>query len=428
MYKFKVIFLGLCLIFSQSATAQENQPSGGTGDIFNSVIDALGGAAQEVMQEKVDEFTGTYSGQLGEVRLVKRLGNKVVLDVTYRGVKASDGVNVQAEVLSGGIALEGFSTHLSPVSGREGQVRLTISKLESAVDESWGVAINSSETLESDQVRLFLVRETYPDRSFGQIVYDLPKNWTNSSEPDELLDITDGEEAVELAEDETLEDEGRTSTGPAKPFYPAGVVLAPAKVPAGTLSQQPAQVAVQKQQPQVMQQAKPVAYIQSYEFYTPENARKAQWRSNGGTLAVNGSFQNTTGSIRTIGSGKLSTDNFAKYMLLVDLPRHIKANGFIIGKYPPMRLNSGLHFKAIAGYIKGASAKNGAVFVVNVIDVQQRSRHQIIKQKVAANKIARLDADLSTWAGKKIQIELMVDTNRNKTPDRAVWVKPRISQ
>lgn len=428
MYKFKVFFLGLSFIFSQSAMAQESQPGEGTGDMFDSILDTLSGAAQEVMQEKVDEFTGAYSGQLGEVRLVKRLGNKVILDVTYQGVKASDGVNVQAEVLSGGISLEGFSTHLVPVSGKEGQVRLTINKLDSAVDEGWGIATDNSDSLESDQIRLFLVRETHPDRSFGQLVYDLPKTWTDSSEPDESPEITDGEEVVELAEGETLDNKGRTSTEPAKPFYPAGVVLEPSKLPAEAASRQPPQVAVQKQQPQVVQQVKPVPYVQSYEFYTLENARKAQWRSNGGTLAVNGSFQNSTGSIRTIGSGKLSTDNSAKYMLLVDLPRHTNTNGFIIGTYPPMRLKSGLHFKAIAGYIKGASANNGAVFVVNVIDVQQGSRHQILRQKVAANKIARLDADLSTWAGKKIKIELMVDSNKNKTPDRAVWVKPRISQ
>jgi hypothetical protein len=427
MCRFKIIFLGLSLLFSPIVMAQEDPASGEKDDIFGSLMDALGGAAKDVMQDKVDEFSGTYSGRLDEIRLVDRLGNRIVLDVTYKGIKASDGVNVQAEVLSGGVPLDGFSTQLTPVSGKEGRVRLTIKKFAVAADEGWGLTTDTSETFESDQIRLFLVRETHPDRSFGQIVYDLPKTWSSSSEPDEAPAMTgQGGGAIELAEGETLESEGSESVGSVKPFYPAGVVLAPAKMPTAAVSQQPPQVVGQPQkQPQL---AKAMPRIQSYNFYTEANARRAKWRGTGGALALNGTFQDKTGSIRTIVSGKLSTGNFAKDMLLVDLPRRARENGYILGTYPAMRLDNGLHFKVIAGYIKGAHAKKGAVFIVNVIDVQKRSRHQIIKRKVAANEIVRLDANLSHWAGKDIRIELKVDANGNKTPDRAVWVKPRISR
>jgi hypothetical protein len=424
MYKYTMAVLGIGLFFSQAVIAQESTGAEEKSDIFDTLLDTLGDAAKDVMQDKVDEFAGTYSGRLDEVRLVERLGNSIVLDVTYKDIKASDGVNVHAEVLSGGAPLEGFSTLLTPVSGREGQVRLTIKK--KAVDDGWGL---SSTELESDQIRLFLVRETHPDRSFGQIVYDLPKTWSDSSEPDEAPVMVEDDGAIELAEGESLENGGRGTATQTGPYYPAGVVLAPATVKAPASTQPSAQVTGQAQQP--VQMAKPVqalATIQSYSFYTEANARRANWRGTGGALAVNGTFHDRTGSVRTIGSGRLSTNNAIKDLLLIDLPRNTQKNGYIIGRYPTMRLAPGLHFKAIAGYIKGAKARNGATFIVNVIDVQQRTRKQVIKRKVAANEYARLDANLSQWAGKQIRIELHVDSNGNKTPDRAVWVKPRISQ
>jgi hypothetical protein len=427
-----------CICIAAPVVAEENPEE--SGGLLQSVMDALGSAAKDSLQEQMDEWIGTYKGRLGEVQLVERRGNAVVLDVTYEKVKRSDGVYVQGEVLSNGIPIDGFSNTLTQVSGKRGRVRLTLSRSESSQDD-WGLA---SPDIDSDQVKLFLVRESHEDRPFGSIVYDLPKTWTASNDI-EVLEAAPAEEpagqpAIELAE----EGQGGVPPAASRPVL-VGTILKPAAVPsvAGTTAVKPAPAATigtsrataalpASPSPSTSTgTVKPIARtdlvavqatIDHYDLYS--EAAKAQWRSGAGVLPCPGSASDARGFVRRLERGKLHTGN-AAIQLLQTHPQWV-GNGHVAGFYPAMFLAPGVHFKTVIGFLQGAGASDGATFTVQVYENGRYQR--VFRRTLRADRYANVDVDLSRWAGKKINLILRVDSGASSTQDWAVWVKPRLSR
>jgi hypothetical protein len=404
----RVLILACCLAMASPALAQEEgkaeeQEKGG---FIQGVMDVLGSAAKESLDESMDEWLGKYKGQLGEVKLVQRRGNAVVLEVSYDNVKRSDGVQVQGEVLSRGFPLEGFSNTLTPIRGRRGRVQLTISR-PPADDSGWGVA---PVEIESDQIELFLVRENHPDRHFGNIVYDLQKTWTSSDAPEELAS---GEaEGIELAQGETLE--GAASGGARKPYVRPGTVL----VPVATAKAQPAKPA----KPRMVAAAPLPVAVQSYDFYA--QAGSAFWRSAAGKLPFPGAASDSRGFVRQINRGYLNPHTAAIKML--ETHPQWTSGGWIAGLYPSVLLGKNIRFRAVAGFLKGADHSDGATFMVQVYE--NGRYHRVLRRTVSPKRYVELEGDLSPWAGKKVQIILRVNSGRSSGQDWAVWVKPRLEQ
>ena len=411
------LFLLISLFVVPPAIAQEEIPAAEESGFFDSFMDVLGDVAKDALQEQVDEMAGTYKGKLDQIKLLDRRGNRIVLEVTYKDVKRSDGVTVQGQVLSGGIPLDGFSNLLTPVSGREGKVRLTISQgsQDSAwgqedagwdQDSGWGLEPETI-ALESDQIQLYLLRETHPDRPFGHIVYDLAKTWTGSDEQD-VPPTAEDEGAIELAEDETTESGGKSL----KPYTPVGVVLAPAKT---TVS--PAVITPTKTGAPIRTLSPASVSTTSYNFY--KSAQTAAWRDSvHGKLTFGVKHTPTQGFIMTSATGTLSTGNSAKHILSTYPPQ--KESSWVEGRFRTMTLGSNVHFKAVAGFMKNSSKSDGARFRVIVDDGSRKT--SVARHAIRADRYVNVDADLSAWAGKKVNIILRVDSGRTAHYDYTVWV------
>ena len=428
-YFLPTILLACCFAIGP-AIAQESEQTEESGGFLKGIFGIIGDAAKESLEESIDEFIGTYEGRLGQVKLIERRGNAVVLDVTYDKVKKSDGVHVKGEVLKWGQPLEGFSNSLTEIQSRSGSVRLTIGFTPEG-DQEWGTL--QSEAV-SDQIRLSLIRETHPEKPFGEILYDIPKTWTNSDEPDELPTPEEETEGIELAEDETLE--GSTEETPTASVKP-GMVL----IPSATV--RPARVATT-----VNTTASSTAnttasstatlqktiHVQSYDFYT--NASKATWRSSNAyheqvpgkkvyeTLSFPGRTNDRKGFVRTLAKGTLNPGT-AAINLLQTHPRWV-SNGWIMGEYPAMVLGGNVRFKAVAGFLKGANNSDGVIF--EVLINENGKLFKVLSRKVSNKRHVSLDADLSKWAGKKVRINLKVKAGNNSNQDWAVWVKPILTK
>jgi hypothetical protein len=425
MNSWKVLLLVCALSLTTPGFAQEQDASGEGQGFLKELMDTLGSAAKEGLEQGFDEWLGTYKGRLGQVTLVERRGNAVVLEVTYQDVKRSDGVFVEGEVLSGGEPLEGFSSTVTPVRGRHGKVRLTMKQTQQ--DSGWGSV--ETET-ESDQIQLFLVRETHPDRRFGHITYDLPKTWTQSDAPDEPPSDTeeaiasDTEEAIELAEEESLETSESTPPGPVvgsvqKPYVRPGTVLAPAQKSTAV----PTKTATLPSKTAYATKAVALPAIQSYDFY--DAANHAVWYSGAGKLPFPGKSNDRRGFVRLINRGTLHPDRNA--VSLIETHPQWTSNGWIEGRYPVMVLDKGVRFRAVAGFLKGASASKGVIFKVLIKETARRHEAVLIHKKVLPGQRVRLrSADLTPWSGKKVQFVLRVEAGPGSAQDWAVWVKPRL--
>jgi hypothetical protein len=418
---------------AQDVTPEAAQETGQGKGLLQGLMDVLGSAAKESLQEQVDEWSGTYEGRLGEVSLVERRGNAVVLDVTYEKVKKSDGVYVQGEVLSGGVPVDGFSNALTQVSSRRGRVRLTISR-EDAVQDDWGLSSGETSSVSTDQIRLFLVRESHPDRPFGSIVYDLPKVWTSSNEPDVVDEPQEEEESIELAEGESVETPSEVDT--ATPPVRIGAILTPVQVKpivsAQATTVKPAvsgQVSDSSTQPAANAPAASTMLAQaasigltSYDFYA--EAGKASWRSGAGSLPFPGRTNDNRGFVRQVAKGSLHTGNAAIEMLQTH-PQWTKG-GWIAGLYRDLVPASNVRFKSVVGFLKGAGASDGATFTVLVYE--KGRYYRVFRERVTPDRYVNVDVDLNRWAGQKIALVLRVDAGATSTRDWAVWVKPRLAR
>ena len=409
------------------AMAQDEETPSEEKGFLDGLMDVLGDAAKDTLQEKVDEAAGTYRGRLGQIKLLERRGNRLVLEAAYEDVKRSDGVTIRGQVLHYGVPLEGFSSLQTPVKGREGRARLTISQEEA--DTGWGLA---STEVESDQIELYLIRESHPDRAFGHIVYDLQKTWTGLDAPDVPPQAAGDEaddEAIELGEGEALE-APEAAESPAKStatFVRPGLVLAPAKKTtapavkaAPSVKAGPAVSVTQTGAPAGKTVRRPITT--SFDFYAA--SPKARWRdSQRAKLTFAARSSSSQGSARRLEQGYLSTGNLAKQMLVTRPPR--KPKSWIEGRFPSMTLGRGVHFKAVVGFRKGAKRSDGVLFRVIVDDGSKKT--SVARRRMVVDKYTEIDCDLTSWAGKPVRIILRVDSGPSGDHDYAVWVKPRLT-
>jgi len=463
-----VLFFSVMIIMPLSAqvekeTTDDIQAEEKTGDqgggIMNTLFKALGDATKDSLQEGIDDFIGTYKGRIGEVKLLERHGNSVVLEVKYEGVKRKDGVYVQGEVLNWGEPLDGFSSTLSPLRDKRGSVILTIG-LKQQDTSGWGLP---SEGMMSDQIRLSLVRETNPERPFGSLVYDFPKTWTSSSDieiPEEMTtaETAETDDVIELAEGETTEGTQPASPGyktvkPSVVFPSTGSVLKPAQSapsqsststgtsiqkpipgtasPASGSTLTPTISTAQQSAPSTTGTAvkpaqsatsiNPVAQgVTQYNFFA--NAYKAQWKNSSAKLSFPGATNDNRGFVRSLKEGMICPNNKATNLLQTH-PQWVNG-GIIEGRYPEMILGKNVKFKSVGALLKGANSSDGVIMSVSVL--YDGKLYRVLRRRINCNAYTGLEADLSSWAGKMVQIDLNVSSGTTSNQDWAVWVNPRL--
>ena len=434
--KLGLIMAAMCLLVmivmpvsAQVEESQEENISGEeTGDqgggFMDTLFKAIGGAAEESLEEGIEELAGTYKGRIVEVSLLERRGNAIVLQVKYKDIKRDDGVYVQGEILKWGEPLEGFSSTLSSVQGRKGSVNLTIG-WQGGDTSGWDLPSEEGET--SDQIRLSLVRETNPERPFGILVYDLNKTWTNSSEPEVLEDAVaaedDSSDAIELAEGETPEgSQSAPSLTLTKPMllHPVATGSAATAQPAPPTANRTSRTPAAPAAGMAIATRPMTLMVTNYNLY--ENAKRAQWRSAKGILPYPGSPNDNRGFVRTLSESTICPNNKAMNLLQTH-PQWVN-NGWIEGRYPEMTLGKNVKFKAVGAMLKGANSSDGVKMEVTVLDNGRHNR--VVRKRVDCKGYTHFEADLSKWAGKTVQILLRVKAGKTSTQDWAVWVNPRL--
>ncbi len=426
MRKGKFCYLAFfILVFSLVCTpvmAQQtsgNQPadsaaSGSQGNaFFNNLLNTVGQVLNEKLKDEFDRWLGKYEGKIEQVRLLEQTPDSIVLEVTYSGIKQQDGVSAKGEVLRGGMVLPGFTSTLGQVQGRQGIARLTISREASS---GWDTSAPSTET--SDQIRLYLVRNDYPDRHFGELIYDFPKTWGEDAYGVDAE--ADNGEAVELGEDSG----NQAGSAPVyKPIIKPGVILVPVnrpkqntpaptgKIEGGTLHTVPGKVLS--------------IPIDHYDFYT--NAHQATWRSSRGVLHFPGSNNDPKGFAMQLSSGKISSRGVAAANLLETHPAW-SSNGWIEGRYPAMTLKPGVHFYSTAALLTGANGSNGVIFKLYVKQNSTGKITRVYSRHVHYSDIIDIDVNLSSWANKNISLILRVEAAGNSARDWAVWVAPHLGK
>ena len=426
---FIVMVIMSSLVITPFVCAQDSNTS--ESESSNPFLQGLMG----ILQEGIDEWIGNYKGRLGDVVLLERLGNRIVLEVTYDGVKRSDNVYVQGEVRYFGEKLEGFSNTLNTISGSRGKVKLAIGWSQGE-DDGWETAGSEEK---SDQIRLFLVRKSNPDRPFGEIIYDMAKNWIDSDAPDEEAMVAD-DSGIEL-EDTGTDESGSETKPPTGIFIKPGTILRPrqpvivtqpgSKVATQTSTPTKTQNTTQTSPQTTVKPAPPVnmtmvqpnqSGVTSYNLYS--NAKSAKWKSSAGPLPFPGSGNDKRGFVRLLSRGRLNTGNSA--ISLLQMHPQWKTNGWVDGHYPLMTLSNNLRFKSVVGFLQGASPSDGATFQVYI--KENNRYYRVASNRVTSKKYVTIDADLSRWSGKKVQLVLRVLAGKTSEKDWAVWVKPRLSK
>lgn len=427
-----ILMLAVCFFATPGISLSQEGSDSGSNPLMEGLM--------SILQESIDEFIGNYKGSLGDVKLLERLGNKVVLEVTYNNIKRSDNVHVQGQVLDMGTPLENFNNSLNTVYGSSGKVRLAI-KWSPQADEDWGTT--PSEVV-SDQIRLYLIRKSNPERPFGEIIYDLPKTWTGSDEPDEQaiaaadddgIELEDGE--IEAGSDSADTAEPSTPSGPSGVFIKPGTILIPRTGADAARKVEPAKPAASNstvktvpstpQTPQLKTtvkpvQAKPVMPVYAYDFYS--KAGSGAWRSSAGQLNYPGPAGDPKGYARPVFKGKLNPGTAAVSM--IEMRPEDKQGGWIDVHFPEMILGNNVKFKTVAGFLFGSNRSNNATFMVYVKEGNRY--HRVIRYRTTAEKYVPLAADLSGWSGKKVQIVLRLRSNGAGNARGAVWVKPRLTR
>ncbi len=381
------------------------------GSFFNKLMEAAGGALGSKVEEEIDRLSGNYDGKITDIVLIERLGNKLVFDAHYEGIKRSDGVSISKEVMYQGTVLSGFKSTPTSVSGKGGKVRLAIKFKGGEEDDGWGVEGEDDvgDEVYSDQIRLSLVREKNPDKPFGALAFDLDKLWTDSDEPDQPFD----DEAMELEEDS-----GKDGTIKPMPgvFVKPGVVIKPAPLKSSNLKPVVAKPVLVKPKGIL------VVVNNNYDIYS--NVEKLKWSTGSESDEKVGIGARVRNNIRKIEKAKLSTGNNATKLIYT----HPAPNrdGFAEGKLSNIKLVKKTHFKSAVGFIGNSQKSDGAIFSVYLIDSNGKRVSRKFRKRVNPNKYEYIDFDLSSYKGKVVTIVMRVDGGANSSHDSSVWIAPRL--
>jgi hypothetical protein len=139
-------------------------------------------------------------------------------------------------------------------------------------------------------------------------------------------------------------------------------------------------------------------------------------------LSFSGATNDNRGFVRSLKEGMICPNNKANNLLQTH-PQWVNG-GTIEGRYPAMILGKNVKFKSIGALLKGANSSDGVIMSVSVLYNGKLKR--VLRKRINCNAYTSLEADLSSWAGKKIQIVLNVSAGKTSTHDWAVWVNPRL--
>jgi hypothetical protein len=165
-----------------------------------------------------------------------------------------------------------------------------------------------------------------------------------------------------------------------------------------------------------------------YDFV--QRAPEAKWAralSAPGELPWNGSDGDSRGFVRHLTN--VALENGKSFALVLETHPEWKKGGMILGTYSNVQIPANTKFTALVGFLKGATATDGATFEVHVFD-QTTGAIRLIAAKTALadGVLDELSADLGPYAGKTVTFRLQVSAGETAGQDWAVWASAAVAQ
>lgn len=155
-----------------------------------------------------------------------------------------------------------------------------------------------------------------------------------------------------------------------------------------------------------------------------ENVCSATWLSGPGVLPCPGTDGNSQGFILKLDNPTLEDGSISSLPGLLTAPEIIQ-DGYILGVYPPFKVQSGDHFQATV------SCESGATSCLALFSLDYQVANGPISNlwsigEVYDGKTFPVDVALEDLRGQEVKFILQVKAFGPATGDRAMWIAPRI--
>jgi hypothetical protein len=167
--------------------------------------------------------------------------------------------------------------------------------------------------------------------------------------------------------------------------------------------------------------------VASSGFDLHSRARDANWVGSAGTVPFGGPDTETKGFAMYRNNGRLE-DGSSPTKVLEMYPQMVN-DGSMTGLYPAYTIISGEHFKTRIGFLALADGTCGAGNVKFQLNYKESSgAFNSLGEwtETCDGTLKDIDVNLSSIAGKNVQLVLAVLANGAATQDMAVWVIPRV--
>lgn len=153
---------------------------------------------------------------------------------------------------------------------------------------------------------------------------------------------------------------------------------------------------------------------------------EAEWRSSAGVLPCPGTVDDPNGYVLRLDAPKFEGGRTEDEPALLTRPQSVM-DGAISGRYPPVAIQTGYRFQAYMGCRFDAEDCN-VIYQLNYR--ADGGPLQILNQWVQTydGEWHRVDLDLSSLAGKSVELVLAVTSNGQPSDDQALWFTPRITR
>ena len=159
----------------------------------------------------------------------------------------------------------------------------------------------------------------------------------------------------------------------------------------------------------------------SYNFV--DNYCKGEWRTNNGNLSCPGQTSDN-GFVVKVDEPVLETGGKENEAALWTNPPS-GSDTEIRGTFPAMSITSGMFFKGVIGCLNDATNCN-VKFILSYIPEGGSETKLAEWSEKYDSSFTKVNLDLSTLAGKKVQFVLSVKSNGASDQDQAFWLQPRV--
>ncbi|NWG08280.1 MAG: hypothetical protein HXY35_16515 [Chloroflexi bacterium] len=155
-------------------------------------------------------------------------------------------------------------------------------------------------------------------------------------------------------------------------------------------------------------------------------APDATWVSGAGNLTFGGPDTNADGFVMYRNNQKLEDGSSAAKVLEM-YPQWVN-DGVITGRFPAYTIRAGEHFKAKIGFLALGDGTCGSGNVKFQLNYREAGTLKSLGEwtETCNGTLNSIDVDLSSLAGKNIELVLAVLANGPATQDMAVWVSPQV--